>query len=69
MIIPTDEQVVTVTLKFQMTLPKTDLNYDQRDGYYVAGTPPPEIVNKVYLAVQDHLLDIVSAKNMVISGK
>ena len=67
MIIPANERVMTVTLKFKMSFPNSLIKSDQRDGDYIPNPLPEEIVKLIYDQLSLNLLDITNAASLVVS--
>jgi len=67
MIIPANETVMTVTLKFKMSFPKSFIKSDQRDGDYLPNPLPDEIVKLIYDQLNLSLHGISKAASLVVS--
>lgn len=67
MIIPANETVMAVTLKFKMSFPNSFIKSDQRDGDYIPNPLPEEIVKLIYDQLSLNLLDITNAASLVVS--
>lgn len=68
MIIPANERVMTVTLKFKMSFPNSLIKSDQRDGDYIPNPLPEEIVKLIYDQLNLNLHDISNAASLTVSN-
>lgn len=67
MIIPANETVMAVTLRFKMSFPNSFIKSDQRDGNYIPNPLPEEIVKLIYDQLNLNLHDIANAASLVVS--
>lgn len=68
MIIPANEKVMTVTLKFQMSFPSEFIKSDQRDGSYIPYPLSPEVVKLIYAQLHLNLHNISNAASLRVSS-